>query len=54
MTCPVGALAFYLFFRWHRGEEEFPNFTSRRQWYDTFLLKGKDPRREIAYDTQLE
>jgi hypothetical protein len=54
VTCPVGALAFYLFFRWHRGGEDFPDFTSRRHWYDIFLFRGKDPRREITYDTQLE
>ena len=30
ITCPVGALAFYLFYRWHRGGESFPDFTSRR------------------------
>lgn len=53
LTCPVGALAFYLFYRWHRGGESFPDFTSRRHWYDTFLLKGKDKSREIMYDTQL-
>jgi hypothetical protein len=26
---PIGALAFYLFYRWHRGEENFPDFASR-------------------------
>jgi hypothetical protein len=54
IACPVGALAFYLFSRWHRGEESFPDFTSRRHWYDTFLLKGRDGCHEIAYDTQLD
>ena len=54
ITCPVSALAFYLFYRWHHGGESFPDFTSRRHWYDIFLLKGRDERREIAYDTQLE
>jgi hypothetical protein len=47
-------LAFYLFYRWQRGGEEPPDFTSRRHWYDTCLLKGQDCRREITYDTQLE
>jgi hypothetical protein len=41
IACPVRALAFYLFYCWHRGRERFPDFTSRRHWYDTFLLKGK-------------
>ena len=54
ITCPVGALAFYLFYRWHRGGESFPDFTSRRDWYDIFLLKGKNNRQEITYDTQLD
>jgi hypothetical protein len=51
---PVGALAFYLLYRWHRGRERFPDFTSRRHWYDTFLLKERDAHHEIAYDTQLD
>ena len=50
----MSALAFYFFYRWHRGGEDFPDFTSRRHWYDTFLLKGRDRHREITYDTQLE
>ena len=54
IACPVGALAFYLFYRWHRGGEHFPDFTSRRHWYDTYLLKGKDGHHEIAYETQLD
>jgi hypothetical protein len=54
IACPVGALAFYLFYRWHRGGEHFPDFTSRQHWYDTYLLKGKDGHHEMAYDTQLD
>jgi hypothetical protein len=37
-----------------RGGEGFTDFTSRRHWYDTYLLKGKDGRHEIAYETQLD
>jgi hypothetical protein len=48
---PVKALAFYLFYRWHRGGKYFPDFTSRRHWYDTYLLKRKDGHHEIAYET---
>jgi hypothetical protein len=54
IACPVGALALYLFYRWHRGGEGFADFTSRRHWYDTYLLKGKDGRHEIAYEMQLD
>ena len=48
-------MALYLFYRWHpEGGEDFPDFTSRRHWYDTYLLKGKDGRHEVAYETQLD
>jgi hypothetical protein len=54
IACPVGALAFYLFYRWHRGRKYFPDFTSQRHWYDIYLLKEKDGHHKIAYDTQLD
>jgi Centromere DNA-binding protein complex CBF3 subunit, domain 2 len=39
--CPVGALAFYLFGRFHVSHEPFPNMASRQQWYNVCLFRGK-------------
>jgi hypothetical protein len=47
-------VSLYLFYRWLRGEESFPDFTSRRHWHDTFLLKGRHGCHEIPYATQLD
>ncbi|KAE8217791.1 hypothetical protein CF319_g8198 [Tilletia indica] len=37
-TCPVGALALYLFERWHLHQLPTPNFDSRASWYNEKLL----------------
>lgn len=54
--CPVGALAQYLFWRWHCSGEGIPNFNGRRAWYNTKLLVGASTQveRELSYGTQLE
>ena len=36
--CPLGALAFYLLYRWDLTEEPFPDFTERSRWYNIRLL----------------
>jgi hypothetical protein len=38
LLCSHGALAQYLFWRFHVSGEEPPSFQSRRAWYDTKLL----------------
>ena len=38
-SCVVGALATYLFWRWHRSGEAFPCFRTSRDWYNIKLLK---------------
>ncbi|KAE8237953.1 hypothetical protein A4X06_0g9048, partial [Tilletia controversa] len=38
VRCPVSALAFYLFERYHVREESPPDFSSRSEWYDDRLL----------------
>ncbi|POM78092.1 Hypothetical protein PHPALM_4427 [Phytophthora palmivora] len=38
--CPVGALAFYFFFRWSIEKEDIPNFLVPERWYDIKLLKS--------------
>jgi hypothetical protein len=38
-SCPVGALAAYLFWRWHLSGEPFPCFRASQDWYAIKLLK---------------
>jgi hypothetical protein len=38
LLCPHGALAQYLFWRWHVSGEEAPSFRRRQSWYDIKLL----------------
>jgi hypothetical protein len=48
--CPVGALAFYLFFRWNIQNEVVPNFLAPEDWYDIRVLKsGKDAKSPLTY-----
>ena len=48
--CPHGALALYLFWRWHVENEPFPSFRCSSEWYPVKLLKtGNDPTKEMSY-----
>jgi len=48
--CPVGALAFYLFFRWNIQNEVVPNFLVPEDWYDIKVLKsGKGAKSPLIY-----
>lgn len=38
LICPHGALAQYLFWRFHVSGEEAPSFRRRQSWYDIMLL----------------
>jgi hypothetical protein len=38
--CLLGALAFYLLYRWDLTDEPFPDFSQRPAWYNIRLLKG--------------
>jgi hypothetical protein len=40
--CTMGALAQYLFWRWHISGELQPSFKRRKDWYNTKLLVGDD------------
>ncbi|CAD7063756.1 unnamed protein product, partial [Tilletia caries] len=54
-VCPIGALAMYLFYRFDVCSEDPPDFTTRRDWYDKFLLvSSKDPSSGIVWDQQAE
>lgn len=52
--CTMGALAQYLFWRWHIGGEEPPSFRSREDWYRIKMLVARDRSISISYATQLE
>jgi hypothetical protein len=36
--CPLGAVGFYLLYRWDLTEEAFPDFSQRSRWYNIRLL----------------
>src|SRR5437667_6232488 len=38
-ACLIGALAAYLFWRWHLSGEPFPCFRTSQDWYEIKLLK---------------
>ena len=38
-SCVIGALAAYLFWRWHLSGEPFPCFRTSQDWYGLKLLK---------------
>ncbi|CAD6934855.1 unnamed protein product [Tilletia caries] len=39
-VCPVGALALYLFSRFHHSAEPFPNLSHSSKWYDLKVIKA--------------
>ena len=49
--CPVGAVAMYLFQRFHVDNEPFPSFKRSADWYDIKFLRGRSPMKSISYDT---
>ncbi|KAG2216357.1 hypothetical protein INT45_001609 [Circinella minor] len=50
-VCAFGAIAFYLFYRFHMSNEKFPKFTKNEDRYGLKLLKGKDAKKQMAYTT---
>ena len=52
LLCSMGALAQYLYWRWHIGGEQLPIFKSRQNWYKTKLLVGDNKDQEISYTAQ--
>jgi hypothetical protein len=55
--CILGAIAFYLLYRWDLSPEGFPDFRAREKWYDIRLLKGgygsgSDPATPLSYNSQ--
>ena len=53
--CPVGAVALYLFYRFHVEMESWPDFSDRLAWYSTKLLaKSSNVYEEIASHSHRE
>ena len=50
--CAMGALAQYLFWRWHMSGEPAPSFRRREDWYRIKLLMGASPTEEFSYNQQ--
>jgi hypothetical protein len=49
VTCPVSAVAFFLFFRYHVDNEPFPDFSQPENWYDFKLFDTSSPLKGVAY-----
>ena len=56
LCCPLSALAFYFFWRWHRADEPFPSFRKRSHRYRTRMIIGERSHlsRKINYHTHLD
>lgn len=54
MLCTMGALAQYLFWRWHMSGEPAPSFQRKQDWYRLKVLVGVSPTEELAYSTQYD
>ena len=54
VLCTVGALAMLFFWQWHLAGEAPPDFKSRKSWYKTKLLVGKNKDSKITYPTQYQ
>ncbi|KAE8262475.1 hypothetical protein A4X09_0g7453, partial [Tilletia walkeri] len=51
-VCPIGAMVFYFFDRFHVKKESFPDFSSRAAWYDIQLLVDEDERGGVTWSDQ--
>ena len=63
LLCLLSALAFYFLFRWDLTDEEFPDFSERKAWYDIQLLasskhgrcRGRGSTKQpLSYSSQLD
>ncbi|EIE88996.1 hypothetical protein RO3G_13707 [Rhizopus delemar RA 99-880] len=51
-VCPHGAFAQYFFSLFHHQNLPFPNFSTRRDWYDTYLFPNTTGDGSITYSEQ--
>ncbi|KAI3633127.1 hypothetical protein MIR68_009202 [Amoeboaphelidium protococcarum] len=49
--CPFGALALYLFQRWHDFNEPFPDLTSPQDWFQIKVCRARGLTEEMTYQT---
>jgi Centromere DNA-binding protein complex CBF3 subunit, domain 2 len=52
--CTMGALAQYLFWRWHIVGEDPPDFSSHKSWYELKILVGANRFKPLSYETQAD
>lgn len=52
--CPVGAVAFHLFQRFHVSKEPMPDFSTSEAWFLTKLFPGRCKNGEISYTTHAQ
>lgn len=50
-TCAFSALAFFFFYRWHVPNENFPTFTTNKDWFDLKVAKGVYYNKPLTYST---
>jgi hypothetical protein len=50
----IGALAQYLFWRWHIAGEDPPDFSSHKAWYELKILVGANRFKLLLYETQAD
>ncbi len=54
LLCPVGSIAFVLFYRWYFTDDRFPNLYNNSEWYDMLLLPGeKNICKKMDYSAHL-
>lgn len=49
LVCVLSHLAFYLFHQFHIENKALPDFTSRKDWYNIYLLRGENREQPISY-----
>ncbi|KAI9920406.1 hypothetical protein PsorP6_015570 [Peronosclerospora sorghi] len=52
--CAIGAIAFYLFYRFHIDKESFPDFKERKNWYGTYLFFAGSRLKQMNPDDHRE
>lgn len=49
-VCPVNAFAIYFFSLYHSQRVEFPNLSTRRDWYNTYLFPAENKSGHLQYE----
>jgi hypothetical protein len=51
-SCPVGAIAFHLFYRFSIDKEPMFSMDNNESWYNVYLLQGSSPEKPQSYSLQ--